>query len=264
MMKRRYFIRFGLLSLVFPYFIEAFEVKRLSNNPSLEEALYINCLQRTQTQQLLKTYLMIALNSNYNNPKKRLPEAVKEYDKRFYLLYDYFMKRLKDKKAISKMQEAKRLWEESKSIILQKPTMHNALILDKNFKKMIHLLSAPKMLNKKKGFKAIGKTGGMCRIPLYMANLYLMKLWGVKLPDYEDGMKSYIKKFRDTMKFLESYPKDTPEIKKELKEASRSFIFFEMMYRSKSIAIPTLISKKADDIFMNIQKVKRDYAKLIK
>ena len=206
---------------------------------------------------------MAALGSSYKDPKGTLPGTVEQYDRRFRLLYDYFMSRINDAEARQKMEQAKRLWEESKQMLLSKPSKTNALKLQSNFKKMIHLLSAPKVLNTKKSFKAVAKTGGLCRDPLYMANLYLMKLWGVDIPDYEEQMKKYIHHFRTNLAFLEAYPKNTPEIKQLLKQAGTYFIFFEMMYRQSHTAIPTLISQKADDIFQRIQKIKQLYGKML-
>ena len=261
-MNRRNFMLIGLISLISVERSESLDIKPLKSNFSLTKALYINCLQRTQTQQLLKEYIMIALKSNYDNPKEKLPKDVKAYDERFYVLYNYFMHKLKDKQARKKMKKAKDLWESSKKILLKEPDNKNIMILDNNFKEMIHLLSAPKVLKTKKSFKAVAKTGHMCRIPLYMANLYLMKVLGIEIPDYIKRMQDYIKKFREDIKFLEAYSENTDDIKNYLKKASNSFIFFEMMYRSKRSAIPTLISKKADDIFYNIRTIKSLYGKM--
>ncbi len=242
--------------------LPAVEIEPVDPQMPLGKALFINCLQRTQTQQLLKEYLMVALNSNYKNPKKELPKSVEKYDRRFQVLYDYFMQRIKDEAARKKMQKAKALWEESKAMLMQPPSKANALKLQENFKAMIHLLGAPKVLKTGKSFTAVAKTGGLCREPLYMANLYLMKLWGVEIPDYEKRMQAHIAKFRKNLDFLRQYPKNTKEISKLIDQAASDFIFFEMMYRQKRTAIPTLISKKADDIFAHIQEIKQRYGKM--
>lgn len=263
-MERRDFIAWSLLLGLGGLPLSAVEIEPVSSEIPLEKALFVNCLQRTQTQQLLKEYLMAALNSSYKNPKQELPKSVEKYDRRFRILYDYFVKRIKQPEARKKMEEARSLWEESKKLLLAPPSQENALKLQKNFQAMIRLLSAPKVLKVKKSFKAVAKTGSLCRDPLYMSNLYLMKLWGIRIPDYEERMRRYITHFRDNLQFLEHYPENTPEVDKLLKEAGRNFIFFEMMYRSKRTAIPTLISKKADDIFTNIQRIKQIYGQMIR
>ena len=259
-MQRRDFL---LFSFLIPRLLSAVEIEPISLDLPLDKALFINCLQRTQTQQLLKEYLMAALGSTYKNPKEELPKSVEKYDKRFRVLYDYFMKRLQDDAARKKMEEAKRLWEENKAILLAPPSKQNTLKLQKNFKKMIHLLGAPKALKTKKSFQAVGKTGSLCRKPLYMSNLYLMKLWEIGIPDYEKQMEEHIANFHKNLGFLKAYPDNTPEIKDLIRKAQHNFVFFEMMYKQNRTAIPTLISKKADDIFTNIQTIKKLYGKMV-
>ncbi len=264
-MNRRKFMMGGLLFIISSGLSKSISITPIKSDISLKDALYINCLQRTQTQQLFKDYLMIGLGSNYENPRERLPLNIKKYDKRFNILYNYFINRIKNKTARRKLIKAKKVWQESKRLLLQPPTKENAIKLDKKLKELIELLAAPKILKTKKSFKAISKTGHMCRIPLFMSNLYLMRLWGIDLPHYENQMKQYISSFRKDIKFLESYPQNSKEIMKNIKEASRNFIFFEMMYRTKKTAIPVLISKKADDIFYNIRTIKHLYGeKLLK
>ncbi len=53
--------------------LKAMEFDPIPSDLPLSRALFINCLQRTQTQQLLKMYLMIALKNNYKDPEKNLP-----------------------------------------------------------------------------------------------------------------------------------------------------------------------------------------------
>jgi hypothetical protein len=262
-MKRRDFIQTALSAMVLSTILPAVEIEPVDPDIPLGKALFINCLQRTQTQQLLKEYLMVALKSSYKNPKEELPKSIAKYDKRFYVLYDYFMKRLKDEAARQKMEEAKKLWEESKPLLSSAPSRENALKLQESFDKMIHLLGAPKVLKTKKSFAAVRKTGGLCCEPLYMANLYLMELWGVDIPNYEERMKGHIAKFRKNLDFLRNYPNNTEEIKQLIERAGKDFIFFEMMYKQNHTAIPTLISKKADDIFDEIQRIKQLYGKMV-
>lgn len=258
-MNRRNFILSYLLA---PWLLLAVDIEPLPSKLSVGEALFINCLQRTQSLQLLKEYLMIALGSNYKNAKIKLPEDIERYDKRFNTLYKYFMTRLKDRDAIDKVKEAKRVWEDSKKMLLATPSKDNALKIQDNANKLIHLLGAVKVLRPKKSFIAVAKTGHICREPLFMSNLYLMKLWGVKIPDYEKRMKKHISNFHNNLKFLKEYPNNTSKINELINEAESSFIFFEMMYKQKNGSIPTLISKKADDIFVNIRTIKQLYAKM--
>ena len=259
-MERRNFLFTTLLT---PWILSAIELEPLPPKLSISEALFINCLQRTQSLQLLTEYIILGLGSNYKNIQTKLPKDIKKYDERFNTLYNYFIKKLKDKTAIAKIKEAKTLWEENKKMLLATPSKENALKIQDNSKKIIDLLGAVKVLRPKKSFLAVAKTGHLCREPIFMANLYLMKVWGVNIPDYKKRMQRHISNFHTNIKFLEEYPKNTPKIKALIKETKNNFLFFEIMYKQHRTAIPTLISKKADNIFIHIRTIKRLYTKIL-
>jgi len=241
----------------------AINIEKLPAGISVSRALFINCLQRTQTQQLLKEYIMVGLKSNYKNPKKRLADAIGAYDARLKALNDFFLPKITDEKIKGMLNEAASIWVESKKILELPPKKDKALILKKNFKKMIKFLGKAKVLSTG-SFKAVGLTGGLCRDPLYMANEYLMKVWGATDAKYMQVMKGHIAHFNSNMAKLLEYEKNTDEIKKNIAEAQKSFKFFEFMYASETTSIPTLISKKADMIFMNISKIKNLYGDMLK
>jgi len=252
-----------LLGFIFLIFNAAYslDVQPLPKNMTTSQALYINCLQRTQTQQLLKDYLMVALNSNYKNPKKSLQEGIPLYDKRIHALHDYFLPLLSaHPEEKQQIVEALSLWKKSKPLLEAKPSKKNARILEKNFLEMVHKLGKAKVLAKS-SFKAVGMTGGLCRDPLYMSNTYLMKIWGVDLADYQGTMEKRIKHFQSNIAKLKSYPGNTAETKKFIHKSKNAFLFFTVMYKSKH-AIPTLISQKADNIFLYIRTLKKLYATL--
>ena len=228
---------------------------------SVSRALYINCLQRTQTQQLFIEYLMVGLKSRYKNPKESLAKSIVAYDKRLKKLDEFFQPHLTDPAIKDMIAEAMEVWKESKAMLEVTPTKANALILDKNFHKMVKLLGKYKVLSKK-SFRAVGLAGGLCRDPLYMANTYLMKVWGVDNPNYIKEMKKRIAHFDKNTKEMHEYEGNTDEINKNIDDAKKAFQFFTFMYDSDTISIPTLLCKKADMIFVNIRTIKRLYGEL--
>jgi len=255
---------FKLLVLV--YFLGmltmAADIPELPKNMSVSRALYINCLQRTQTQQLLKEYLMVALKSSYKNPQKTLPKSIVAYEKRLKELDVFFQPHLKDPAVKKMISDAMQIWKESRVMLESTPTKENALVLEKNFYKMVKYLGKYKVLSKK-SFKAVGLAGGLCRDPLYMVNTYLMKVWGVNNPDYKKEMEKRIAHFNKNIGEMKRYEGNTDAIKKNIADAQKAFQFFTFMYDSDTTAIPTLLSKKADAIFVNIRTIKRLYGELV-
>lgn len=256
-------LRIMIFLLITTLSISGIEIRRLPQDTTVSHALYINCLQRTQTQQMLKAYLMIGISSSYKNPKEMLRGAIPEYDARFWEFDAYFRKRIKDDEHVAYLDKAKDIWIRSKKLLEQTPTKENALILYKNFHSLVKYLGKAKVLAKK-SFKAVGMTGGLCRDPLYMSNVYLMRLWGVELPEYEKDMQKFITHFNGNIAKLEAYEGNNAETKLYILKSKRAFMFFEMMHGANSIPIPTLISKKADDIFLYIRSLKALYGKMLK
>ena len=238
------------------------DVPPLPANMTTSQALYINCLQRTQTQQMFKDYLMVALESNYKDPKKSLKEGIPLYDKRIHQLNDYFLPLLSDHPKEKKMvADALTIWNESKKLLEAPPTRANALTLEKNFLKMVHNLGKAKVLATK-SFKAVGMTGGLCRDPLYMSNTYLMKIWGVDLPDYNAIMEKHITHFHTNITKLKAFQGNNDETKAYIAKSEKAFLFFTFMYKALNRAIPTLISEKADNIFLYIRTLKKLYGSM--
>ncbi len=252
---------FGFVLLIISN-VWSLDVAPLPANMTTTQALYINCLQRTQTQQLLKDYLMVALNSTYKNPKQSLNEGIPLYDKRIHQLNDYFLPRLsKHPKVKQKVADALTIWETSKKLLQAPPTKANALILEHNFLTMVHDLGTAKVLATK-SFKAVGMTGGLCRDPLYMSNTYLMKIWGVDLPDYQKIMEKHLHHFQSNIAQLKAFSGNNDETREHIARAEKDFLFFTFMYKAMNRGIPTLISEKADKIFMHIRTLKKLYGSM--
>jgi len=249
-----------LLGIVLP--VSGIEIRPLAKDVTVSQALYINCLQRTQTQQLLKTYLMVGLHSTYQHPKQTLKEAILRYDARFKGIESFFRARIKDTEHIAYLDQSAVLWGESKALLEALPSKENGQKLYHNFKRLVKLLGKAKVLAKK-SFKAVGMTGGLCRDPLYISNLYLLKLWGANMPKYDQYMQKTIAHFSKNIKKLKAYEGSTDEINMHIANAEDAFQFFTFMYEHK-VTIPTLISKKADSIFLEIRTIKSLYGKMLK
>jgi len=261
-MFAKFLTKLIMISALFSTWSMAVEIPALPANMSLSKALYINCLQRTQTQQLLKEYLMIGLKSSYKNPQKSLPESIIKYDKRLKGLDAFFQPRIKDPAVKQEIAAAIKAWKESKKLLEAAPSKENALILEKNFHQMVKGLGKYKVLSTK-SFKAVGLAGGLCRDPLYITNTYLMKIWGVTNPNAVKDMEKRIAHFHKNISEMKKYKGNTDPVNKEIKKAEKAFQLFAMMYNSDTISIPTLLSKKADSIFVNIRTIKKLYGELI-
>lgn len=245
--------------------LNAFKIFPFPQNASLTENFSTNCLQMTQSQQILKAYIMVGLKSNFQNPKESLKKAVVDYDIRAHKVKEYFQDLLKKSgkegadKGIKAFDEAMKLWQENKKMLQLPPTKKNALTIRKNFLTMINkLLEGTKPLATP-DLELISLTGKLCRKPMEVTIDYLLRIWGVDMPNYKQDVENIIKNFHKNLDTLSNNRLNNKESLALLKKSKMQFRYFEFMYKSKTRFIPSLLSKKADDNFKIIRDIKKIY-----
>ncbi len=243
----------------------ALQIDPFPKNGTLKNVFNTNCLQMTQSQQMLKAYIMKGLHSTFDDPEGSLKRAIPAYDKRFREIKEYFQSRLKDNPgAVQAFDQAQAIWDESKKILEAPPTKEGALKLRANFKQMIPLLLKGSKPAANGGLELLSLTGKLCRGPMKITIDYLLKLWGAEMPDYEADIQAIIDDFHKNLKELEANPLNNDKTRALLEKARKGFMFYEMMYNSKSRFIPNLLSRKADDNFKIIRQIKAEYKKQLK
>jgi len=95
-----------------------------------------------------------------------------------------------------------------------------------------------------------------------MASLYMLKVWAVEDPQFKTKLEDAMKLFKTSLAELEKSSLNTDEIKTLLAKVKRSFMFFEIMSKSKSKFVPTLIYKKSNDILANMNSATQKYVAL--
>ena len=126
---------------------------------------------------------------------------------------------------------------------------------------MIPLLLKGSKPAAKGGLELLSLTGKLCRGPMKITIDYLLRLWGAEMPDYEADVQNIIDNFHKNLKELEANPLNNSKTRKLLEQARKGFMFYEMMYNSKTRFIPNLLSRKADDNFRIIRQIKAEYKK---
>ena len=129
----------------------------------------------------------------------------------------------------------------------------------RNFLDMINFLLAGTKPLATPDLELISLTGKLCRKPMEITIDYLLKIWGVDMPDYQEDVKKIIKNFHKDLELLSANKLNNKESLKLLQKSKKQFKFFEFMLNSKSRFVPTLLSKKADDNFIIIRDIKKIY-----
>ncbi len=258
-MKKNIFI----LLLIFTTWVAAIDIEPLPPKATLSKVLYVNCLQVTQEQQLLKTYILSGMSLRYKSPAKALKEALHSYEKRLEETVHYFKKQIKDKTLKSDLTAVLEKWKKIRHILEAKPEKSKVAVLKKYFDEISKVLVTTHKRLGKKGLNVIAVTGGLCRGPFYIANIYFMKTWGVTVKDYDKKMKQYREEYKKRLAVLENYPKNTEEIKTYVSKAKAAFALMnEYIKNSHKVFVPALISQKSDKNFQYILHIKNLYGKL--
>ncbi len=248
--------------LVFITTVSAFEIDPFDPKAPLLENFSTNCLQMTQSQQMLKAYVMAGLHSHFQNPRENLMKAIPLYDKRAHQVREYFQKRLDGHEEAKKaFDEAMALWQTNKKMLEAEPTKENAVKIKQNFLLMIKkLLVGTKPLATPE-LEMISLTGKLCRKPLEITIDYLLAIWGVKGKQYDAHINKIITNYAKNLKTLSADSLNNEESQKLLKEAKKQFMYFEFAHQRGALSIPSLLSKKADNNFRLIREIKKVFKK---
>lgn len=253
-----------LILFIYMETLSSFEIDPYPEKASLTEIFSINCLQMTQSQQMLKAYVMVGVKSNFQNPQEHLTKAIGKYDERMYKVREYFNEKLNKKSHKSgkiAFDKALELWKTNKKLLEVEPSKKNVLVIQKNFLEMIDQLLAGTKPIATPELELISLTGKLCRKPMEVTIDYLIRMWGIEVEDYEKNIESTITKYHANLKTLSEYKLNNAESKELLKKAENEFRFFEFMYNAKTNFVPSLLSKKADDNFLIIRSIKGIYKK---
>ncbi len=218
--------------------------------------------QRMFTQRMLKDYAMVGMGNTFGKPADDLKKISTDFQDHMESLASY-TKSDEIKKSIEKV---KTLWIPLKKTLSEAPSKEKVEKLQIDLDALLKAADDTTKLFAKESGKASGETvnkaGRQRMLSQRMASLYMLKVWEVEDPQFKTKLDDAMKLFKTSLAQLEQSSLNTDEIKTLLTKVKRSFMFFEMMSRSKSKYVPTLISKKSNDILTNMNSATQKYVAL--
>ena len=218
--------------------------------------------QRMFTQRMLKDYAMVGMGNTFGKPADDLKKISADFQDHMESLENY-TKSDEIKKSIEKV---KMLWMPLKKTLSEAPSKEKVEKLQIDLDALLKAADDTTKLFAKESGKASGETvnkaGRQRMLSQRMASLYMLKVWEVEDPQFKTKLDDAMKLFKTSLDELEKSTLNTDEIKTLLTKVKRSFMFFEMMSKSKSKFVPTLISKKSNDILTNMNSATQKYVAL--
>jgi len=233
---------------------QALEIKNLS------VAVDVAGKQRMFTQRMLKDYAMIGMGNTFGTPQEDLKKIMADFEDHLNALVAFN----KEKATAESLQKVMDLWKPLKTILSAPPTKDQAGDIQEKLEALLRQCNEAVGLFAKQTGKASGEiiniSGRQRMLSQRMAGLYMLKVWGVNDPKFKKKMDDSMKLFSDSLDKLMATKMSTPDIQALLKKAKNAFLFFQIMNRSSSKFIPTLIYKKSNEILKNMNTATGLYA----
>ena len=219
--------------------------------------------QMSNVRLMLESYALVGAGIPYSNPKDILKQSMKDYES----LIEQISKEFQDKEIQESITKSKKAWIPVKKALntIYKDTKVSimktkAIFIHDNIRSVIRELEYMKSyflakthIDNTKNLNASIEIGASAR---RLSAHYMMKMWKLKDDTIKKHWDKGVKIYSNSIDILKksSFIED-PEFNKLLNESQKELRYFIMLEKFKSKQLPTLVHKKAEKVFNNVNRM---------
>ncbi|RUM39096.1 MAG: hypothetical protein DSY58_01100 [Desulfobulbus sp.] len=217
--------------------------------------------QRMLTQRMLRDYALVGLKVKYRNPAQDLSETVKRFDTQLQQLANTPV----NAEVTASVAAVQALWIPVKELVEKAPQAENALqlknMLEELLKKSNEVTSLIAQASGSQLGEVVNKAGRQRMLSQRMAALYMLYSWNIQGEDFFPQFRQVVDEYKSSHNFLLLSDKTTPEIKKKLKKAGKSFRWFDKAVNKQARRLtPEVVQRNSDIILKTMNEATGLYA----
>lgn len=229
------------------------------------EAVNVSGRQRMLTQRMMKNYLLIGAGIQTGKAQRQLDEAVALFEEQLLQLRDYSPNDTINRQ----LDTVEALWLPHRLRIISTPSKAGSSSLMKDnltlLKACDDVVKAIEAYSGIDSARLVNLSGRQRMLSQKIAKVYVARAWRIRSDWLNDEFEDAIALFDESLKELEHYPNNTPDLNDSLERVRNQWDFSRTGFQLEESGryVPTVISVTTDSILGKMDEITHGYQRLM-